>query len=159
MSATENLDLFEVHIEVLKKLFPIAGGDKMCSDEFKKKVEELVVKLEDGVENPALFQIVEQIVLSDPELANFFKSKEIIMEKLTLKLEPQAITYDDMESYLPPKWEMPREGKMLYTDEELQRALILIMYNLGIHKSLEVIPDDLIKVYLRKKTKFTESKD
>jgi hypothetical protein len=151
--------LFEVNIIVFKNLLTIAGGDKMCSDEFKKKVEELVAKLEDGVENPAIFQIVEQIVLSDPELANFFKSKEIIMEKLTLKLEPQAITYDDMESYFPQKWEMPREGKMLYTDEELQRALVLIMYNLGIQKSLEVIPDDLIKDYLRKKTKSTESKD
>jgi hypothetical protein len=126
----------------------------MCSDEFKKKVEGLVAKLEGGVENPALFQIVEQIVLSDPELANFFKSRENIMEKLTLKLEPQAITYDDMESYLPQKWEMPREGKMLYTDEELQRALMLIMYNLGIHRSLEVIPDELIKDYLQKKNKF-----
>jgi hypothetical protein len=116
-----------------------------------KKVEELVAKLKADVENPALFQIVEQIVLSDPELANFFKSEEIIMEKLTLKLISQAITYDDMEAYLPQKWEMPRVGKMLYTDEELQRALMLIMYNLGIQKSLEIIPDDLIKDYLRKK--------
>jgi hypothetical protein len=131
----------------------------MCRDEFKKKVEELVAKLEADVENPVLFQRVEQIVLSDLELANFIKSEEIIMEKLKLKLEPQAITYDDMEAYLPQKWEMPREGKMLYTDIELQRALLLIIYNLGIQKSLEVIPGELIKDYLRKKTNFTESKD
>lgn len=131
----------------------------MCSDEFKKKVEELVAKLEADIENPALFQIVEQIVLRDLELENFISSEEIIMKKLILKLEPQAITYNDMEAYLPQKWEMPREGKMLYTDEELQRALMLIMYNLGIQKSLEVIPDALIKDYLRKKTNFTERKD
>jgi hypothetical protein len=131
----------------------------MCSDEFKKKVEELVAKLEADMENPALFQIVGQIVLSDLELENFITSEEIIMEKLTLNLEPQAITYNDMEAYLPQKWEIAREGKMLYTDEELQRALMLIMYNLGIQKSLEVIPDNLIKDYLRKKTNFTERKD
>lgn len=68
---------------------------------------------------------------------------------LYLKLEPQPVTYDISNQYLPEKWEMIRPGQLLYDDEELLNVLKLIMFNLGVQKSLDIIPGDLIEQYLR----------
>jgi len=71
--------------------------------------------------------------------------------ELQLRMESQHVNYDMTDYYLPEKWEMPREGKLLYDDEELQRALKLIVFNLGVQKSLDVIPRQLIEKYLHDK--------
>lgn len=69
---------------------------------------------------------------------------------LTLKMEPQKLNHEIVEAYLPEKWEMPREGKLLYNDEDLSDVLRLIVYNLGAEKALNSIPNSLIKQYLQK---------
>jgi hypothetical protein len=44
---------------------------------------------------------------------------------------------------------MPRPGKLLYSDKEIQRVLKLLIYNLGVRASLDVIPRELIEKYLK----------
>lgn len=56
------------------------------------------------------------------------------MPGLELKMEPQDLTFDIADYYPPEKWEMPRDGKLLYNDEELLRVLKLITYNIGVKK-------------------------
>lgn len=62
------------------------------------------------------------------------------MPSLILKMEPQELDYRTVEAYLPEKWEMPRNGKLLYSDEELLNVLKLIIYNLGVRASLDSYP-------------------
>jgi len=69
---------------------------------------------------------------------------------LKLKMDPQKLNHEIVASYLPEKWEMPREGRLLYSDEELTDVLQLIVYNLGVEKALSSIPNSLIKQYLKK---------
>ncbi|MEH7239439.1 hypothetical protein [Bacillus sp. JJ1562] len=69
--------------------------------------------------------------------------------ELNIKFEPQLLDYETTKYYLPEgAWEMPRKGKLLYSDEELQKVIKLISFNLGARKSLDVIPRDLIEKYL-----------
>jgi len=81
----------------------------------------------------------------------FQKEYEFKMNRpiLTLKMDPQKLNHEIVASYLPEKWEMPREGKLLYSDEELADVLQLIVYNLGVKKALNSIPNSLIKQYLQ----------
>ncbi len=72
---------------------------------------------------------------------------------LELKLESQPLDYDTVQYYLPEKWEMPRKGKLLYSDQELQRVLKLLIFNLGIEKTLNIIPREMIKQFLKNNTK------
>lgn len=67
---------------------------------------------------------------------------------LKLKLEPQFVDYDTAQSMLPEKWGMPRNGKLLYDDAEVQQVLKLLVYQLGVEKSLDIIPRHLIEQYL-----------
>ncbi|MDE5416053.1 DnaA N-terminal domain-containing protein [Alkalihalobacterium chitinilyticum] len=67
---------------------------------------------------------------------------------LELKMEPQLVDYDTAQHMLPEKWEMPRNGKLLYDDEEVQQVLKLLVYQLGVEKSLDTIPRHLIEQYL-----------
>ncbi|MEB1808329.1 MAG: hypothetical protein LPK26_13735 [Bacillaceae bacterium] len=67
---------------------------------------------------------------------------------LALKWEPQLVDYDTAQRMLPEKWEMPRNGKLLYDDEEVQQVLKLLVYQLGVEKSLDIIPRHLIEQYL-----------
>lgn len=68
--------------------------------------------------------------------------------KLELKMGSQPLEYDTVRYYLPEKWEIIRAGKLLSSDEEIQRVLRLLIYNLGIEKSLDVIPSQEIQKYL-----------
>lgn len=72
---------------------------------------------------------------------------------LELSLEPQQLDYDTTQYYLPEKWEMPRTGRLLYSDEEIQQVLKLLIYNLGVRASLDVIPRELIEQYLKNNNK------
>jgi hypothetical protein len=63
-------------------------------------------------------------------------------------MEPQSLDYDIAHYYLPEKWEMVRVGKVLSSDEETQRILRLLIFNLGIKKSLDLMPRQLIEQYL-----------
>jgi hypothetical protein len=74
---------------------------------------------------------------------------KINMPSLILKMEPQELDYRTVEVYLPEKWEMPRNGKLLYSDEELLNVLKLIIYNLGVRESLDSIPRSLIEQYVK----------
>ena len=126
-----------------KRLWTRAGSESMCTDEFKKKVEELVAELEAGVEDKALYEMVKQIVLSDSELAEFITGEEKTMDNIKLKLEPQAVNYQMMQA-LPQRWELVRDnGRMLYSDEELEKALILLIFNLGVEKTLDMIQPEI----------------
>lgn len=75
------------------------------------------------------------------------------MPSLILKMEPQELDYRTVETYLPEKWEMPRNGKLLYSDEELLNVLKLIIYNLGVRASLDSIPRSLIEQYVKENEK------
>ncbi|WP_078427385.1 DnaA N-terminal domain-containing protein [Alkalihalobacterium alkalinitrilicum] len=85
----------------------------------------------------------EQKVIVQPE----FESQKNTPE-LELKLEPQLVDYDTVKCFLPEKWEMPRKGKLLYHDEEVQSVLKLLTFQLGVEKSLDQIPRSLIEEYL-----------
>lgn len=67
---------------------------------------------------------------------------------IELKMVAQFLDYETFQCYFPERWEMPRHGKLLYSDDELQNALKLIVFNLGVKKSLDVIPGTLIKEYV-----------
>lgn len=71
------------------------------------------------------------------------------MPQLDLQMEPQNLTYEVAEYYLPERWEMPHKGKLLYSDEELRNVLKLIVFNVGVKKALDAIPRTLIEQYLR----------
>jgi hypothetical protein len=132
----------------------------MCSNEFKKKVEELTSRFKAEVDDKRLYQIIEQLVLSDPESAELLLEEVKAKQKLNLKLEPQPVNHDIIQTFLPEKWELPRgNGRLLYSDEEIQRALMLLMFNLGIEKSLEIVPIELIEKYLSKKKKKDSNKN
>ncbi|MGO4185401.1 hypothetical protein AB4Z17_29980 [Paenibacillus sp. TAF43_2] len=67
---------------------------------------------------------------------------------LDIKMEPQALDYEVAQYFLPERWEMPREGKLLYNDEELLDVLKLLFVNLGAEKGLKAVPTSLIDKYL-----------
>ncbi|MGG4201784.1 hypothetical protein [Peribacillus frigoritolerans] len=95
--------------------------------------------------------IIEQLSYSTDQLREIYR-KEYEYKKnspaLELRLEGQEIKSELVEYYLPEKWEMPRQGTLLYDDEKLLNVLKLIIFNIGVKKTLEVIPQDLIKKYL-----------
>ncbi len=74
-----------------------------------------------------------------------------VAPELVLKMESQLLDYDTVCEYLPERWEMPRDGKLLYSDRELQEAIKLIIFNLGVESTLDIIPRELIETYLHKK--------
>ncbi|MFV8830243.1 DnaA N-terminal domain-containing protein [Alkalihalobacterium sp. APHAB7] len=82
------------------------------------------------------------------EIAQDECNKQKNIHPLELKLEPQLVDYDTAQSILPEKWEMPRNGKLLYDDAEVQQVLKLLVYQLGVEKSLDTIPRHLIEQYL-----------
>lgn len=75
------------------------------------------------------------------------------MPTLTLRMDPQELDYKTVEAYLPEKWEMPRNGKLLYSDDELLNVLKLLIYNLGVKASLDSIPRSLIQQYVKENEK------
>jgi hypothetical protein len=81
------------------------------------------------------------------------ESEWISIKPLVLKWEGQLLNYATVQHNLPQTWEMPRKGKLLYSDQELQNVLKLIAYNLGVEKSLDMIPVELIERYLQNKSK------
>lgn len=68
--------------------------------------------------------------------------------ELELKMESQDINYEIMKYYLPEKWELVRKGKLLYSDEEVLKVLQLLIFNIGVKKSLDLIPRTIIEKYL-----------
>ncbi len=70
------------------------------------------------------------------------------MPELSIQMEGQIVDYDTADYYLPEKWEMPRHGKLLNSDEDLQNVLKLLVFQLGVRKSLDIIPRHLIEQYL-----------
>ncbi|WP_033827195.1 hypothetical protein [Bacillus andreraoultii] len=96
--------------------------------------------------------LIKNLSISIEELKEIYWQEFEFKEKrpvLKLKMEPQKLNHEIVASYLPEKWEMPREGKLLYSDEELMDVLTLIVYNLGVEKALSSIPKPLIKRYLK----------
>ncbi|RDU38916.1 hypothetical protein DRW41_05005 [Neobacillus piezotolerans] len=62
-------------------------------------------------------------------------------------MESHPLDYDTLRHYLLEKWEIAREeGKLLYSEQELQRVLKLLVFNLGIEKALNTIPREQIKI-------------
>jgi hypothetical protein len=120
----------------------------MCNEDFKQKVDELVAKLKAGATDPILYEIIEHMVINDPE----YLSSKVEDMNLELKLEPQSVSHKMMKEYLPERWELVRDnGRLLYSDKEIQKALILLIYNIGVEKSLDMLPTELIEEYLQKK--------
>ncbi|ART74839.1 hypothetical protein B4U37_01700 [Sutcliffiella horikoshii] len=79
-----------------------------------------------------------------------------VAPELVLKMKPQLLHYDIISKYLPHKWEMPRDGRLLYSDRELLEALKLIIFNSGVKNTLDLIPRELIEAYLHKKENSTK---
>lgn len=120
----------------------------MCNEDFKQKVDELVAKLKAGATDPILYEIIEHLVINDPE----YLSSKVEDINLDLKLEPQSVSHKMMKEYLPERWELVRDnGRLLYSDKEIQKAMILLIYNIGVEKSLDMLPTELIEEYLQKK--------
>ncbi|WP_216831700.1 hypothetical protein [Alkalihalobacterium elongatum] len=67
---------------------------------------------------------------------------------LKLKFEAQDLDYNTAQSYLPQKREMLWEGKLLNNDDELIEVLQLIIFNVRVRKSLDIIPLPFIEQYL-----------
>ncbi|SMQ80608.1 hypothetical protein SAMN05444673_3940 [Bacillus sp. OV166] len=96
-------------------------------------------------------EMIGQLPYSSDQLREIYRQEyEYKKNAPALELNPegQAINREQVEFYLPEKWEMLREGKLLYDDEELLNALKLIIFNIGVKKTLDVIPQDFIKQYL-----------
>ncbi|MEH7013423.1 hypothetical protein V7087_21900 [Neobacillus niacini] len=96
-------------------------------------------------------EMIEQLPYSNDQLREIYRQEYKYKKNppaLELNLEGQTINREQVEYYLPEKWEMPREGKLLYDDEELLNVLKLIIFNIGFKKTLDVIPQDFIKQYL-----------
>ncbi|MGG1689435.1 hypothetical protein ABDH65_05215 [Heyndrickxia ginsengihumi] len=94
----------------------------------------------------------QNLSISEEELKEIYRQEYEFKQnrpELEVKMEPQKLNYEIVASYLPERWEMPREGKLLYSDEELVDVLTLIVYNLGVEKALSSIPKPLIKRYLK----------
>jgi hypothetical protein len=72
---------------------------------------------------------------------------------LELNMEPQQLDYDTVQYFLPEKWEMPRKGRLLYSDEEIKQVLKLLIFHLGVRESLDVIPHNLIVQYIENNNK------
>ncbi|WP_216830733.1 hypothetical protein [Alkalihalobacterium elongatum] len=112
--------------------------DKEFESYFKKKLEEdqeIIASL------PYTKDEIKEIYYQD---YNDIRNKH----SLELKLESQDLDFDTAQSFLPQKWEMPREGKLLYNDDELIAVLQLIIFNIGVKKSLDIIPLSLIEKYV-----------
>ncbi|WP_332634720.1 hypothetical protein [Halalkalibacter flavus] len=112
--------------------------DKEFESYFKKKLEEdqeIIVSL------PYTKDKIKEIYYQD---YNNSRNKP----SLKLKFEAQNLDYNTAKSFLPQKWEMPREGKLLYNDDELIAVLQLIIFNIGVKKSLDIIPLSLIEKYV-----------
>jgi len=82
-------------------------------------------------------EMIGQLPYSSDQLREIYRQEyEYKKNPPALELNPegQAINREQVEFYLPEKWEMPREGKLLYDDEELLNALKLIIFNIGVKK-------------------------
>ncbi|WP_078429363.1 hypothetical protein [Alkalihalobacterium alkalinitrilicum] len=112
-------------------------------ENYRKAVEKIKKAARDlepkNKENNPLWDLVNEVC------------KEDIAPELELKMESQLLNYDTVCEYLPERWEMPRNGKLLYSDRELQEAIKLLIFNLGVESTLNLIPRQLIEAYLEKK--------
>lgn len=72
---------------------------------------------------------------------------------LKLKMGLQSVNYEMVRAYLPEKWEMVHEGKLLYDDEELIGLLHLLIYNLGLKQTLDSLSFELIEEYVKDRIK------
>lgn len=114
-------------------------NDKEFEEYLKKKLKEE-------------HDIIQNIPISIEDLRDIYWQEYEFKQNrpaLKLKMEPQKLNHEIVAFYLPEKWEMPREGKLLYSDEVLVDVMKLIVYNLGVEKALSSIPKSLIKQYLK----------
>ncbi|MFI8688534.1 hypothetical protein [Rossellomorea sp. NPDC077527] len=111
-------------------------------ENFRKSVEKLKKIARDlepkNTESNPLWDLVNEVCNED------------VVPELELRMEPQLLDYDMVSEDLPERWEMPRDGKLLYSDRELQEAMKLLIYNLGVENTLNLIPRNLIDTYLQK---------
>lgn len=63
-------------------------------------------------------------------------------------MESQSLDYDTVRYYLAKKWEIIKSGKLPSSDEKIQQFLRLLIFNLSMEKSLDVIPSQKIQKYL-----------
>ncbi|MDQ0254153.1 hypothetical protein J2S74_001526 [Evansella vedderi] len=101
-------------------------------------------------------EILKGLGYSEGQLREIYKQEYEYKQsrpKLELQLEPQLVNYALVQGYLPEKWEMLRDGKLLGSDDELVDVLNLIIYNLGIRKSFDSIPRKLIEEYVEEPSK------
>ena len=115
--------------------------------EFEKYFQQ---KLQDDQE------VLENLPYTKEQLKEIYRTSyeyEKGAPELELGMESQPLCYDTLRYFLPERWEMPRAGKLLYSDEEIQRVLRMLIFNLGVEKSLDVIPREKILHYLERTTK------
>ncbi|TVY06913.1 hypothetical protein [Paenibacillus cremeus] len=62
---------------------------------------------------------------------------------LTLKPEPQPVTWEMRDYYLPEKFEM-RDGRLLSSEKELENLMLLVVYNLGLRQTMKIIEHNVI---------------
>ncbi|MFK9095500.1 hypothetical protein [Bacillus salipaludis] len=92
-------------------------SDKEFEEYFKKKLEE-------EQEN------IKNLPYSLKQLREIYQQEFEIRKKmpvLELKMQPQEITYDLINQYIPDSWEMVRPGKLLYDEDELLSVLKIIL--------------------------------
>lgn len=101
-------------------------------------------------------ELINQLPYTEEELrAIYWEEFEQRKNKplLELKMELQKVNFEMVRAYLPEKWEMLREGKLLADDEELIGVLHLLIYNLDVKQTLDSIPFELIEEYVKDRNK------
>ncbi|NRD78556.1 hypothetical protein HPT25_14425 [Bacillus sp. BRMEA1] len=101
-------------------------------------------------------EIIKNLPYTEEQLREIYRGNwewERKVPDLELSIEPQQLDYDTVQYFLPEKWEMPRKGRLLYCDEDLKRVLKLLLFNLGVRESLDVIPHKLIVQYIENNNK------
>lgn len=101
-------------------------------------------------------EIIKNLPYTEEQIREIYRQDWELERKiphLELNMEPQQLDYDTVQYFLPEKWEMPRTGRLLYSDEDLKRVLKLILFSLGVRESLDIIPLELIVQYIENNNK------
>lgn len=96
-------------------------------------------------------EILKNLPYTEEQLREIYRQNwewERKVPDLELSIEPQQLDYDTAQYFLPEKWEMPRQGRLLYSDEEIKQVLKLLIFHIGVRESLDVIPRKLIVQYI-----------
>lgn len=74
------------------------------------------------------------------------------MKSLELKLEQQVVSYALYQDFTPEKIELI-DGLLLGEESAAEKMLLILIFNLGVERTLQLIPNKLIQEFLIKDKK------